>query len=272
MEKNNENYIGEDGLLYCKKCGEPIEAYFPNENLFGISKHHRQCACERKAYETEQKERLEREHRELVERNRSICFEEIRMKEWNFANSDESNVTMQKAQEYVSNWSEMKKSNMGYLFWGPVGTGKSYLAGCIANALLEQEVTVKMTNFNTIIDDMYALEDKTEYINALARYELLIIDDLGVERNTEYALGIVFSVIDRRCRSGKPLIVTTNLSLKSLKEEMNLEKQRIYDRILMMCIPLYVDGGNKRSKIVNLKLDKMKKVLEENPNMGGVAE
>ena len=45
---------------------------------------------------------------------------------------------------------------------------RSYIAGCIANALLNREITVKMTNFNTIIDDMFPLEDKTEYINALA--------------------------------------------------------------------------------------------------------
>ena len=48
-----------------------------------------------------------------------------------------------------------------------------------------------MTNFNTIIDDIFPLVDKTEYINALASYQLLIIDDLGVERNSEYALGII---------------------------------------------------------------------------------
>ena len=63
------------------------------------------------------------------------------------------------------------------MFWGPVGTGKSFIAGCIANEL-KQEVMVKMTNFNTIIDDIFPLADKTEYINALASYQLLIIDDL----------------------------------------------------------------------------------------------
>lgn len=119
-----------------------------------------------------------------------------------------------------------------------------------------------MTNFNTIIDDIFPLADKTEYIDALAGYELLIIDDLGVERNSEYALGIVFSVIDRRICSGRPLIVTTNLPLKELKNETMLEKKRIYDRILEMCTPIYVGGTSKREKIANMKMDKAKKLLD----------
>ena len=177
----------------------------------GMKKHSRQCTCDRKAYEEEQKYFKEKEHRELVSRNTSICFDESRMEEWTFENADMSDAVMHKAKSYVDNWDEMKRNHIGCLFWGPVGTGKSYIVGCIANELLKQEVTVKMTNFNTIIDDIFPLADKTEYINALASYQLLIIDDLGVERNSEYALGIIFSVIDRRIRSGRPLIITTNI-------------------------------------------------------------
>ena len=125
---------------------------------------------------------------------------------------------------------------------------------CIANELLKQEVMVKMTNFNTIIDDIFPLADKTEYINALASYQLLIIDDLGVERNSEYALGIIFSVIDRRIRSGRPLIITTNLPLKEIKNETMLDKRRIYDRILEMCTPMYVGGTSKREVIASMKM------------------
>lgn len=187
-----------------------------------------------------------------MERNRKICFEESRMYDWNFELAEET-TTIEKAKEYTANWNDMKKNHIGFLLWGPIGTGKSYIAGCIANALLNQEITVKMTNFNTIIDDMFPLEDKTEYINALAKYELLILDDLGTERSSEYALGIVFSVIDRRYRSGRPLIVTTNLPIKQLKEETNIEKKRIYDRILEMCVPLYVGGSSYRSDIAHEK-------------------
>ena len=166
--------------------------------------------------------------------------------------------------KYVDNWEKMKRNHIGCLFWGPVGTGKSYVAGCIANDLLKREVTVKMTNFNTIIDDIFPLADKTEYINALASYQLLIIDDLGVERNSEYALGIIFSVIDRRIRSGRPLIITTNLPLEEIKSETMLDKRRIYDRILEMCTPMYVGGTSKREAIASMKMEKAKTLLNTN--------
>lgn len=120
------------------------------------------------------------------------------MEGFTFQNVERNSGVIRIAEEYVTNWQKMKQNHMGYLLWGPVGTGKSYLAACIANALLEKEVTVKMTNFNTILNDLFAAEDKTEYIRSLNGYELLIIDDLGVERSSEYALENIFSVIDWR--------------------------------------------------------------------------
>ena len=263
MREEDTVCVGSDGLRHCKVCGEAKEAFFPEGGFMGMKKHSRQCACDRKAYEEEQKYFKDKEHRELVSRNTSICFDESRMEEWTFENADMSDAVMHKAKSYVDNWDEMKRNHIGCLFWGPVGTGKSYIAGCIANDLLKREVTVKMTNFNTIIDDIFPLADKTEYINALASYQLLIIDDLGVERNSEYALGIIFSVIDRRIRSGRPLIITTNLPLKEIKSETMLDKRRIYDRILEMCTPMYVGGASKREAI-SMKMEKAKTLLNTN--------
>ena len=264
MREEDTVCVGSDGLQYCKVCGEAKEAFFPKGGFMGMKKHSRQCACDRKAYEEEQKYFKDKEHRELVNRNTSICFDESRMEEWTFENADMSDAVMHKAKNYVDNWEEMKRNHIGCLFWGPVGTGKSFIAGCIANELLKQEVMVKMTNFNTIIDDIFPLADKTEYINALASYQLLIIDDLGVERNSEYALGIIFSVIDRRIRSGRPLIITTNLPLKEIKNETMLDKRRIYDRILEMCTPMYVGGTSKREVIASMKMEKAKTLLNTN--------
>ena len=107
----------------------------------------------------------------------------------------------------------MKKSCIGLLLWGDVGTGKTFIAACIANALIEQGVAVLMTNFSKILNQLSATfnEDRNKYIENMNGYSLLIIDDLGIERNSEFALEQVFNVIDSRYRSKKPLIVTTNL-------------------------------------------------------------
>ena len=150
MIKQENTYLGADGLAYCKICGEPVEAYFPPDSILGMKKHFRQCACVRQKREAEEKAYKEREHCELVERNRKICFEESRMYDWNFERT-ENTATIEKAKEYTANWNDMKKNHIGFLLWGPIGTGKSYIAGCIANALLNREITVKMTNFNTKI-------------------------------------------------------------------------------------------------------------------------
>ena len=82
MIKQENTYLGADGFAYCKICGEPVEAYFPPDSILGMKKHFRQCACIRQKREAEEKAYKEREHCELVERNRKICFEESRMYDW----------------------------------------------------------------------------------------------------------------------------------------------------------------------------------------------
>ena len=141
-----QTYLGADGLMHCTVCKEPVEAFYPKGSLLEMKKHHRQCACERQAYAEEAQYFKEKERRELVVRNKKICFEEKEMEGFTFQNVDRDSSAIRIAEEYVANWQKMKQNHMGYLFWGPVGTGKSYLAACIANALLEQEVTVNILN------------------------------------------------------------------------------------------------------------------------------
>ena len=157
---------------------------------------------------------------------------------------------MDKARAYVENWKEAYKSNIGLLLFGDVGTGKSFFAGCIANALLDQDVPVLMTNFPTILNRLTGMfsEDRSEFIASFDEYDLLIIDDLGVERSTEYAMEQMFFVIDSRYRSRRPMIITTNLKLAELKNPPDLAHARIYDRILERCAPILFAGKNFREE------------------------
>lgn len=183
-----QTYLGADGLMHCTVCKEPVEAFYPKGSLLEMRKHHRQCACERKAYAEEAQYYKEKEHRELIARNKKICFEEKEMEGFTFQNVERDSGVIRIAEEYVTNWQKMKQNHMGYLFWGPVGTGKSYLAACIANALLEKEVTVKMTNFNTILNDLFAAEDKTECRNILNNTFKEIEDITDVHQMTNQQL------------------------------------------------------------------------------------
>ena len=151
----------------------------------------------------------------------------------------------------------------GYLLWGGVGTGKSYFAGCVANALMEQEVAVRMTNFALILNDLTAsFEGRNEYITRLCRAPLLILDDFGMERGTEYSLEQVYNVIDSRYRSRRPLIVTTNLSLQDLQHPQDTAHARIYDRLLEMCAPIRFSGENFRRATAQDKLARLKNLMD----------
>ena len=143
-----QDYVAEDGLLYCGSCKTPKEAFFPNgKKLFGRDRHPAECRCRQATREKQEKEERARLHYEKVQRLKLQGFTDWAMQHWTFANDHGQNPQMQLARRYVAHWPEMQEKNVGLLLWGGVGTGKSFMAGCIANALMEQEVTVCMTNF-----------------------------------------------------------------------------------------------------------------------------
>ena len=192
---------------------------------------------------------------------KSLCFEDHALYGWTFEKDNGKNPIMWVAKDYVSKWSDALSGNTGLVLWGDVGTGKTFFAACIANALVEQNVSVKMTNFSTILNDLFAESDKNKYLDRLNDHNLLIIDDLGIERGTEYALEQVYNVIDTRYKSGKPLIVTTNLTLDELKAPTDIPHKRIYDRVLGMCVPVMFNGVNFRKEEAAAKMEAAKKLF-----------
>ena len=192
---------------------------------------------------------------------KSLCFEDHALYSWTFDKDNGKNPVMKVARDYVDKWSDALSGNTGLVLWGDVGTGKTFFAACIANALVEQNVSVKMTNFSTILNDLFTESDKNKYLNRLNDHSLLIIDDLGIERGTEYALEQVYNVIDTRYKSGRPLIVTTNLTLDELKAPADIPHKRIYDRVLGMCVPVMFNGVNFRKEEAAAKMEAAKKLF-----------
>ena len=256
------DYTGEDGLLYCGKCRTPKQFRMEAPPLEGRLLPH-PCRCEQERLDREAAEQEAHRHRQAVADLKRKGFTNPAMKEWTFANDNGKCPQIKHAHFYVENWPTMQEENIGYLLWGGVGTGKSYFAGCIANALMEQEVAVRMTNFALILNDLTAsFEGRNEYIARLCRAPLLILDDFGMERGTEYSLEQVYNVIDSRYRSRRPLIVTTNLSLQDLQHPQDTAHARIYDRLLEMCAPIRFSRDNFRKATAQDKLARLKNLMD----------
>ena len=246
-ELRSDEYIVNDGLIYCSKCHTPRQKRI---EVSGKTIEPRcMCACQTEDYDRREQERKHREVLDMVAKNRSIGLPDSSLRKHTFENDLGYNPKqMRMAKRYVQHWEELRKNATGLLLWGDVGTGKSFIAGCIANALLDKGVPVIMTNFARLLNkltDMYA-GDRNAYIDSFKRYPLMIIDDLGVERNSEFAREQVFSVIDSRYRSELPMIVTTNLTLEELQHPEDLSRSRIYDRVLERCLPIRVNDQNIR--------------------------
>ena len=260
-----EDYTGEDGLLYCGKCHTPKEAYFSKETAqwLGHDRHPAECDCQRAAREKREAAESRQKHLEKVEDLKRRGFTDPAMRNWTFEHDNGRNPQMKHAHRYVDKWAEVRTKNIGLLLWGGVGTGKSFFAGCIANALMEQEVSVRMTNFASILNDLSnSFSGRNDMVDRLCSYPLLIIDDFGIERGTEYALEQVYNIIDARYRSKKPLIVTTNLTLTDLKNPQDVAHARIYDRLRSMCSPICFAGENLRQQAAAQKTANMRALMK----------
>ncbi len=239
------DYI-KDGLLYCGKCHTPKQC----EVEFGgrIVKPYCMCRCEVEEEERRKEDERKREKTQRVDRMRRTGFSDSEMREWTFANDDGKDAkTMGAMKRYVEKFSEMLENGTGLMLYGNVGSGKSFAAACIANALIESGTPCLMTNFQRIVNKLSSgFSGKQEYIDSLQKFDLLIIDDFATERRTEYMTEQVTAVIDARYRSKLPLIVTTNINPRDLMSADGIGEQRIYSRIMDMCVPVAFNGQDRR--------------------------
>ncbi len=180
--------------------------------------------------------------------------------EYRFENDNGLVPQIKEALAYVENWHKMRRESLGLLFWGLTGNGKTFAAACIANALAEQLVDVRMCTFGMILNHLSGMtaREKDDYLKNFRTCDLLILDDFGMERRTDYAKEQIFGIIDGRYLAKKPTIITTNLSLQELKDPCDITEKRIFDRILEMCIPVCFDRESLRLTKAkeNLKLYK----------------
>lgn len=223
------------------------------------------CRCQlEKEAKAEQKAKYEREMR-VVGRLKKESLLDARLANASlrqYKRNDGNDFGYVVAERYIAKFSELKKRGQGLLFWGDVGTGKSYTAAAIANALLERRIPVIMTSLIKILSQAGSAGVSEDTIRNLNRPDLLILDDFGAERSTDYAIENVYNIIDSRYRSGKPLILTTNLTLEEMKRTDDRRYQRIYDRVFSMCFPVRFTGESFRKVSAVHRFDEMQEIMK----------
>lgn len=279
---NPGDYV-KDGLLHCGKCNTQKQV---RVNIFGRERKPF-CPCKCEQAENEERARLKAvaelekeygrykyyespddlaliewlDHRDYTsseilteERKRlvlKICFGNKRtvenMSRMTFENDDGKNPVTADLKQYAENFDAEKANGMGRLLFGPTGTGKSYAAACVANALLNKGYLVHMTSFAEIRNVVQSnFDGRQQYYDRLASFDLLVLDDLGAESDSAYMKEIVQRVINDRYDSKMPVIITTNLTGAKLQNPGDMNEQRAFSRLYEMCIPLKVDGADRR--------------------------
>ena len=260
--KAADDYTDDDtGLLMCGQCHTKKQkkiSFLGEERIVGCL-----CRCAAEKLEKEREEYMVKEELLNIQKMKSAGLQDRTFYNYTFDCCDASQENAVYAKRYVEHFSEMVQTGQGLLFWGNVGTGKTFLAGCIANALLEQKIPVLMTSFPKILNALGGLysSERNEYLASLNRYTLIVIDDMGIERGSQYTIETIYTVIDERYKSGKPFIITTNIQLDALKNPQDVEHARIYDRIMERCMPVFFGGKNYRSELGQGNRDTAKKIL-----------
>lgn len=228
------DYTDDSGSVYCGLCREiKIQTYIDDNCAF--KEKLVPCRC------------LNRVEGRFAERRESAFGANNVMQNYMFENADMASEFMHKCEKYADKFVRDGEKQFSLLLFGGVGHGKTYAAACIANRLIDKGISVLFTSVSKFERGLWAeYVDKSTVYDELTKPDLLVIDDLASERDTDYMHEIQFNMIQTRLECGKPMIVTTNLTAKQLTDPDDLRIARVNSRILENSYALLCEGKDRR--------------------------
>lgn len=239
------DFVADDGFLHCGVCGKRKEFKLP------LNGHMVPTLCDCGKAERARLEQAEEQRREQARLAELASYSLIdrRFRESTFdraVETPENAKALRIARDYCKNWAANLERNVGLVFYGNPGTGKTFLSACIANELMRQGVPVLATS----IIKLGSVDAKTlvETLYGVRNAELVVLDDFGAERDTPTMRERVYSVIDSRYASMRPMIVTTNMDLAQMRESTDIHDKRVYERVRAMCKVVKLQGDSWRAR------------------------
>ena len=178
--------------------------------------------------------------------------------------NEDMTETFQRLKDYAANFDKAKKEGVGLYLWSAQkGSGKTMSVCALANELLENDYQVRFATSARILQEIRNTYSNTtaytesQMMSDLKTCELLIIDDFGVEKITDWVREKMYEIINERYLANRPTIFTANNDIKDLPYD-----ERITNRIEQMCVAIHYPEVSVRSAIGKLRqnfLDKFKK-------------
>ena len=252
---NNPNDYYKDDILYCGNCNKPKEVFIEliNKKIPCI------CECENKKMLLEEENERKQNHyifdiKYIDKEFQNIYFKDVENLEQYYLF----------AKKFVENFEEIKKTHTGLYIFGDTGNGKTYISCAIANELFKKGYKVMVTKNNDAVKKINDFDEdiSTNFKNELRMMDLIVIDDFGTNRETDYQIEQVYNLINFLYSNKKIVIFTTNIPRKNLGEEIAISKKRIYDRIIEMSYGVYLRNEGYRKDIAKNKQKVFEKLLK----------
>jgi len=252
--------------VFCRQSIEPKGMMHPFENRIWLWLEP-ECVCtgavqEKKRKEEEEKEKeLQRQKKEKIEKLFQDSRLSLRFRNRTFDNfevTDSNRKAYEISKKYAEGFEKYRERGMGLIFTGPYGTGKTHLACAIAIKLMNSGIPVIVGTLISLLEKIKQSwrdrsVDEWEVIDIYSKVDLLVIDDLGKERPSEWALEKLYSIINDRYENMMPVIITSNFSGDSFINRLTVKDndstgRAIQSRLNEICSGIYLDGEDWRMK------------------------
>lgn len=262
---------------FCEKELEVIGFYGAILPKSWITKEeYERCGCEKaqnywktfdenKAKKKAEKEKnqKEKEYKENVQRliNKSNLGEKFKQRTFDtFKIVKGTEQAFNDCKRYAENFKDIRKDGTGIILSGSYGAGKTHLIAAIAHEVIKQGYQPIYGTSSTLLDriratygDQESKETEKDIIRTYINCDLLIIDDLGKEKPSEWTLEKLFNIFNTRYENNKPVLITTNYTIEKLKDRLTVNDnyetaEAIVSRIYEVCqgVQLYCEDYRKK--------------------------
>lgn len=259
----------------CPHCGTPTPfiGILIADSIYWLKEQTKACTCEEaqkaqqdeeRAYREKQEQKRREEHAQKVKELRKysgLAARELMRTFDRFEVTEDNKKALETARRYVERIvdgtiQQLEKNSL--YFFGSYGTGKTFLSAAIANALIEEEERVLYTRFGELCRDVRraydagSKENDTAILRPYKKCRLLVLDDLGKEKFTDWSIALLFELIDSRYRDMMPTVITANYSVEETVKKMTMHgvdpaaAEAIADRIREAYFRVHVGGKSWR--------------------------